>query len=418
MAIRFGFILGKEFDFIDTHGSVVNTAFKDDLPKEYRQRPAQPRMVWPGMKDDNTDHISVDLAIAWYVKKHYADVDVDFIFPGEICAERLKSNLCNFILGYDILDAMCEGEDQLAKVTHAFKTCGNIMPSWEVQEAIYMKGTYMKKCMDVGVEVAPTIFAPKESRSASGLLREIEARGWSTFLLKQSYSCGSIGLAKLHLANCKENPSILEGYFEQYADCPEYIVQEFIEGFCRNWEVRCFWFNNEFLYAIANRAAFSTVAGETEKVGIISGDEIPQEVLEHAKAIGKQALKSLPQLTTPGGHPIGMTCIRTDIGCADSPVEDKSYAHWNLRDRNYFLNEVEYGATTYFARSLKFDCIPMWAQLYVDKAREIHKKMTDCLIKSDGHRPCCPWDCPTTDSLDSPGDMTDKEDTSSHSSSD
>merc|ERR1719221_2281945 len=109
---------------------------------------------------------------------------------------------------------MCEGEDQLAKVTHAFKTCGNIMPSWEVQEAIYMKGTYMKKCMEIGVEVAPTIFAPKESRSASGLLREIEERGWSTFLLKQSYSCGSIGLAKLHLANCKENPSILEGYFE------------------------------------------------------------------------------------------------------------------------------------------------------------------------------------------------------------
>jgi len=168
-------------------------------------------------------------------------------------------------------------------------------------------------------------------------------------------------------------------YFAEYADCPEYIVQEFIEGFSRNWEVRCFWFNDEFLYAIANRAAFSTAPGE--RVGIISEEEIPKDMLEHAKVIGKQALGALPQLTTPNGQPIGMTCIRTDIGCADSPVEDKDYAHWNDCSRTFFLNEIEYGATTYFARSLKFDCIPMWAGLYASKAREIHQGLASGLVK-------------------------------------
>jgi hypothetical protein len=376
MAIRLGFILGKEFDFVDAPGSVVDTSFLDDLPSAYRERSEQPRMSWPGMTVCNKDHISVDVAIAWYMKKNYANIDVDFIFPQDITLARLQSNHCNFITGYDILDALCEGEERLSEVTNAFQNCGNIMPSWEVQEAIYMKSKYMKKAMDAGVPVAPTLFAAKESRDPALLLQQIKARGWKTFIIKQSYSCGSVGFKKLHVADCEANPKLLEEYFESYAECPEYVVQEFIEGFCRNWEVRCFWFNGEFLYAMANRAAVSTAEGES--VGIITGDDIPQDFLERAKQIGKEALKSLPQLTTPAGHPIGMTCIRTDVGCSDSPIHDKDYTHWNANSRTFFLNEIEYGGTTYFARALKFDCIPLWAQLYAKKAQEIHEKMDAC----------------------------------------
>jgi len=297
---------------------------------------------------------------------------------------------------------MCEGEKQLAEVTQAFQQCGNIMPSWEVQEAIYMKSKYMKKAIDVGVPVAPTIFAAKGSRSPETLLREIKARCWKTFIIKQSYSCGSIGFKKLQVAECEANPHILEDYFENYAECPEYVIQEFIEGFCRNWEVRCFWFNGEFLYAMANRAAVSTAEGE--KVGIISGDEIPQDFLENAKRIGKEALKALPQLATPAGHPIGMTCIRTDVGCCDSKVDDKDFTHWNECSRTFFLNEIEYGGTTYFARALKFDCIPLWAELYATKAKEIQDKMYSSeFVKVDGKQGDV-WECPTTDSSEAVSD--------------
>jgi hypothetical protein len=414
MAIRVGFILGKEFDFVDAPGSVVDTSFLDDLPSEYRKRAEQPRMSWPGMTVDNKDHISVDVAIAWYIKKNYANIDVDFIFPQDITLARLKMNVCNFITGYDILDALCEGCERLAEVENAFQKCGNIMPSWEVQEAIYLKSKYMKQAMDAGVPVAPTIFAAKGDRDPSSLLQQIKARGWKTFIIKQSYSCGSIGFKKLQVADCEGNPQILEGYFETYRECPEYVVQEFIEGFCRNWEVRCFWFNGEFLYAMANRAAVSTVEGET--VGIITGDDIPQDFLEHAKQIGRQALKSLPQLTTPAGHPIGMTCIRTDVGCSDSEVHDKDYTHWNPKSRTFFLNEIEYGGTTYFARALKFDCIPLWAQLYATKAQEIYDKINEG--KKEEHEATLKdftlAAVSTCDSLDSCA-STNKDDTSSDS---
>merc|ERR1712139_641934 len=209
----------------------------------------------------------------------------------------------------------------------------------------------------------------------------------------------SIVFKKLEVADCDANPKILEEYFETWADCPEYVVQEFIEGFCRNWEVRCFWFNGEFLYAMANRAAVSTAEGET--VGIITGDDIPQDFLEEAKRIGKEALKALPQLTTPDGHPICNTCIRTDIGCSDSPVHDKDYAHWNENSRTFFLNEIEYGGTTYFARALKFDCIPMWANLYAAKAKEIHSEMKCGKVESQTASGYLAREVSTIDTLES-----------------
>merc|ERR1719473_433246 len=115
---------------------------------------------------------------------------------------------------------MCEGAEKLEIVTHAFKACGNIMPSWEVQEAIYMK-----EAARLGVPMAPTIFATKGSREPQALLREIQARGWQHFVLKQSYGFGSAGFVKLSVAECKEKPEILKEYFKTHAECPEYVVQ-------------------------------------------------------------------------------------------------------------------------------------------------------------------------------------------------
>merc|ERR1719337_375353 len=186
--------------------------------------------------------------------------------------------------------------------------------------------------------------------------------------MKQSFMAFSLGFVKLTVKECEENPKILKDYFEEFPDCPEYVVQEAIEGFVRNWETRCFWFNGEFLYAIANKAAVSTDDGEER---IVTGDDIPPEFLENAKRIGREALKILPQLKTPDGKPVPMTLIRTDVGCSDSVVHDCN-TNWDPTKKTFFLNEIEYGGTTYFIRHLKFDAVPLWADLYATKAREIH----------------------------------------------
>merc|ERR1712193_497466 len=125
-----------------------------------------------------------------------------------------------------------------------------------------------------------------------------------------------------------------------------------------------------------------------EKVGVIPQDQIPSEFLENAKRIGKQALQALPSLTTHDGQPIGMTLIRTDIGCADSKVCDKD-THWDPDAKTFFLNEIEYGGTTYFPRVLKFDAIPMYADLYAAKALEIHEKMSASKNKNASNSDGC-----------------------------
>merc|ERR1719262_1836707 len=116
--------------------------------------------------------------------------------------------------------------------------------------------------------------------------------------MKQSYSAFALGFLKVSVAEAEKNPKILNEYFEEFADCPEFIVQEAMIGFVKNWETRCFWFNGEFLYAIANKAAVSTEDGQEY---IVTGSDIPEEFLENAKRIGREALKCLPQLTAPNG---------------------------------------------------------------------------------------------------------------------
>ena len=369
MVIRVGFIIGKEFDFVDTPDSKIDTSFLHDLPASLRVRP-RPRFNWPGMTKTSQEHVSADVAIAWYIHKYYPDIIVDFISPGDISLVRLQSNLCNFIIGYDILDAMCEGRAIVETVTHAFKLCGNIIPSWDVQESIYMKSKYMKEAIRLGVPIAPTIFAPKEIRDPLQLLKDIKIRGWQYFVIKQSYNFGSAGFIKFSVAACEENPVPLFNYFQKYENCPEFIVQEFISGFCRNWEVRCFWFNSKFQYAIANRAAVS--CGKNEENNIISEKDIPLEFLENAKRVGEQALAALPILEVHN-QPLGMTLVRTDVGCADCKVDDKD-THWDPNVKTFFLNEIEYGGTTYFCRILDFDSMPMYGELYASKAMEIFEK--------------------------------------------
>merc|ERR1719469_1705450 len=105
----------------------------------------------------------------------------------------------------------------------------------------------------------------KGKRSAEKLLKEIKDRAWRVFVLKQSESGFCLGFAKHTVEECEKDASILKCYFKDYVNCPEFIVQEAVEGFPRNWETRCFWYNGEFLYAIANMAAVSSPEG-VEKI--------------------------------------------------------------------------------------------------------------------------------------------------------
>eukprot|EP00440_Ansanella_granifera_P013420 gb/GFBE01014584.1/.p1 GENE.gb/GFBE01014584.1/~~gb/GFBE01014584.1/.p1 ORF type:complete len:448 (+),score=189.82 gb/GFBE01014584.1/:1-1344(+) len=377
--IRIGFLIGKDTDLVEDEKYVGDASYMSDMPDKYRVDPESKEYV-KNCAEGTKGFAHADVAIPWYIHKKFGDeIQVDMIFPEEITLRRLKSNLCNYVIGYDVINSIFEGQKRFKEVTKAFTDSGNIVPSYDFQDFIYIKSKYMEACMKAGVPMAPTIFAKKGKRTPAKLLAEIKERGWKTFVMKQSMMAFSLGFCKLTVEKCEQDESILSDYFNDYADCPEYVVQEAIEGFTRNWETRVFWFNGKFLYAIANKAAVSTEDG---KEVIVTGDDIPAEFLENAKRIGEQALKILPQLKTPTGQPIDMTLIRTDIGCSDSQIFDKN-TNWDPNAKTFFLNEIEYGGTTYFIRHLKEDWIPRWGELYLNKSKEIFDKMSEAKAKED-----------------------------------
>jgi len=355
-----------------------DSSFLADLPDKYRVDPESHEYLMdcePGTKGQ----AHTDVAIAWYIKKHYDNIEVDIITPEEITLKRLKSNTFNFTMGYNAVNISVENNSKGAKKMQAFQKCGNIFPTWEVEDYILYKSKYMKACMDAGVPMAPTLFAFKGKRNPAQLLKQIKERGWQKFVMKQSESGFCLGFLKLSVEDCEKDPSILANYFKDYAKCPEFIVQEAIEGFTRNWETRCFWYNGEFLYAIANMAAVSTEDG-AEK--IVTGDDIPAEFLENAKKIGQEAIKALPELKVPTGQSVPMILVRTDIGCSDSPLQDKN-TNWDPNGKTFFLNEIEPSSTTYFTRHLKFDCMPLYGRLYAETALAAYAEMQKGPVKKE-----------------------------------
>jgi len=353
-----------------------DASFLADLPDDYRVDPESHEYLMdcePGTKG----FAQADVAIAWYIKKNNPDIEVDIITPNEITLARLQTNAFNFTLGYNAVNISVENNSDGPRKLKAFKKCGNILPTWEVEDFILYKSKYMQACMDAGVPMAPTIFAFKGKRSPAELMQQIKARGWKSFVMKQSESGFSLGFFKISVDACEKDPKILKQYFKDWAHCPEFIVQEAIDGFTRNWETRCFWYNGKFLYAIANMAAVSTADGAER---IISGDDIPSEFLENAKKIGREAIKALPELKAPTGQPVPMIMMRTDIGCSDSRIHDKD-TNWDPKAKTFFLNEIEPSSTTYFVRHLKFDCIPLYGKLYADTARKVHRRMQEGPVK-------------------------------------
>jgi hypothetical protein len=374
--IRVGFICGKDTDFVEHPGwgpKYVDiggdVSFLKDFPDKWRVDPKSHEYLMdcdPGTKGQ----AHCDTALAWWIHKNCKDIQVDVITPEELTLKRLKSNHLNFTMGYNAVNISVENNASGPAKMQAFKKSTNLYPTWSFEDFILYKSKYMKKCMAAGVPMAPTIFAMKGKRSPTQLLKQIKVRGWKTFVMKQSESGFCLGFCKHTVEACEKDPKILQTYFKDYAHQTEFIVQEAIEGFTRNWETRCFWFNGKFLYAIANMAAVST---KNAKEKIVTGDDIPKEFLENAKRIGAQAVKCIPELKTANGNLVGNVLVRTDIGCSDSQIYDKD-TNWDPKKKTFFLNEIEPSSTTYFVRWLKFDCIPMYGRLYAKKAREIYKK--------------------------------------------
>ena len=139
--IRVGWLVGKDNDLVFPEPKYKgDVSLYQDIPKEYLVH-KETNEYLTGDQPWESGAVHVDVAIPWYIHKKHKDIDIDIILPADISLERLQSNDVNYIIGYDLINCFFEHNynQRIKKVKHALKNCGNIWPTFEFQEHIYLK---------------------------------------------------------------------------------------------------------------------------------------------------------------------------------------------------------------------------------------------------------------------------------------
>jgi hypothetical protein len=351
--VRLGFIVGKD---TDDDNIKYNKNFYKSLKYEY----------------PNDGNVNVDSAIPYYISKKW-NVDVDVIVPEEITLQRLKQNDINFLLGYDLVTEFNNDPIQYKKIKKIFELASSkVWPRWKTQNFIYNKGDYAKFLEKNNIPVAPSIQVkriPKSKASLTTLVNKLKSTGWESIIAKPELSAWSIGIEKIDTRDLTVD-RLLE-YFNEYGDYPRFIFQQALRGFSKKWEIRLFYLNGKFKYAIGNKAVIAT--GNKE----IVTNSPPKADLDRVVRLGNKIIKMFPK-TKIGLRTIEPTMVRMDFGCC---------LNNSLNSKDYFLNEIENQAANYFTKHLKFDVVPDYGKAFIKTTEQVlNRKITPTSAKRSNRK--------------------------------
>ena len=344
---RIGFIIGKDCEDPVKKKTLKKLSY---VPDDYRC---------------DGENIDVDVAIPFWISRHY-DVDVDIIdtVDGDLSEKRLKSNDLNFCIGFDVItgdwfkhyDATLP---TLARKIFKRSKQNKIYPPWKLQDFVYKKGPYLKKFEKAGIPIAPTMLIRSTGKfdlaRSKRILNRIKKQGWGDFISKPEMGAGSVGFQKFDAE--KVTPAEFLKYLKKYyKDFPGFILQQAMKGFYKFWEIRIWWYNGKFAYAIANKA--KVVTGTKEKIS----KRPPKAIIDQCRKIGKRIFPLLPKLKGKDGKDHPPVMIRTDFGCCQGNSMDKT---------KYFLNEFELQAANYFARHTPFPVVEKGSKAFVKTFEEM-----------------------------------------------
>ena len=275
--MRIGFIVGKDDE-------IYNDEYLYNLtPKKYL----------------SYDNLNTDVAICMVIKDSYPNVTVDIILPKDIKLDRLKKNDVNFILGYDCINQII-GEPYVRRFSgkkgykELYSIYSNklskIFPPIDFLEFIWNKHTYLEKMNKKKIPITPTITI--KDLNYQKLLGSIQRKGWKNFIIKPVGGTIAIGVETLCSDKCLKDPTILQNYFNEYKDIYNiFLIQEKITGFKKYGEIKMYWINGEYSYAVNTSAG--TLNDDVEyNVSIVKN----KKVLDECIKIGKDTLSALPKI--------------------------------------------------------------------------------------------------------------------------
>jgi hypothetical protein len=357
--------------------------------------PGIPEEQWvkdgAGKKKDEMVHS--DVAIWWYLKQNYKNVEPVLIEPPNVTKEILEANDINFLLGWDAVSAHIDefagaqfDDDTVCEPGFAEKMkellrapSSKCWPPAPAQDLINMKA-YIKVAEEKGILVPPTIVCEKpEMRSAEALIPMIQERGWKALITKPVPSSWSAGLECYDsVKDLAKDPTDLTQYFDQQKDAKVILAQECISGMEKYPETRVYWFGDEFMYSVAN-IKNGQITDSPESFAYADGSgTLDEKYWKPAKELGELVKKEvLPELRGFNGQKLSCSypwLMRIDIGMHDKGLTDKVISEkWEKGKIVRFLNEVESGPTMYLDARFKHpvDWISFYAQKCVETAYEV-----------------------------------------------
>jgi hypothetical protein len=341
--MRIGFIVGKDDEIY-----LGEDGLYDITPNKYIQN----------------GELHTDVAIAMTIKKSYPDITVDIILPKDISVERLKKNAVNFILGYDCINQLSNepyirkfagpsGYNKLRAI-YANKN-SKVFPPIEFLDFIWSKDKYLDAFNKKKIPITPTITV--STFNISKIIQSIQKRGWESFIIKPVGGTVAIGVKMFKLTECLKDPLIIKEYFDtNKISYDKFLIQELITGFRKHGEIKMFWINGEYSYAV------NTVDRGPDNYTVKFVKD--KKILEECKNIGAMVVGALPDIKV-GNTKIKPAMVRTDFTCC---LENKKHI-----PTNYFLNEVEHQDAGSYVNNenIKYPYVQVMADTYVKKAHEL-----------------------------------------------
>ena len=360
---------------------MVNIVFlvgkeSDEYPKKYNDKKAPKWLKHEAtnfktfINDDKT--VPSDVAMAMYLSYKHPKDFITCLFGFNVNKKQLDRFDVVFVI-YDPIEVFhCGGHEKtcpqdskkferILKETTAF-----VYPYPEFHKYIIVKPSYYKDLNRAGIPVAPffKITPHNVINNITKFRNNVKKRGWNGIIVKPSYAGYSIGIKVFKKFDRTLNKTIIN-YFkklEKYG-FPNVTIQEFVESFGTNFEIRTYWINGKYTNSIGT---LTEAVGHGDGLPITDintfkseGGSLPDHIKSKLKKLGSYVLKALPRYPIP--HPM----VRIDFGCC---------IHNNSCDDTYFVNEVETMAANLLPKDTNYKIVEKLADAVYTFSKKVKNK--------------------------------------------
>jgi hypothetical protein len=357
------FLVGKQTDY---------------HPKKYTSRSAPKWMKeeldnFEDFVDEDEEMVPSDVAMAMYLSYKHPKDEIDCMFGDKVKSTKVLNEYDVVYVIYDMTEVFNCGErktcpietkklERMLKATTAF-----VFPYPDYHKYIVDKPKYYADLKRANIPVVPFFRdTPTKVLSNVKAFREkIEKKGWEGVIIKPSYAGYSSGIKVFkHFSRTKDSTIKTSMQKLKKLGFPAFTVAEFVPTFGKHFEIRTYWINGKYAYAVATLTEAVGKAGglsvSDEDTFKSEGGKLPDALKTQLKASGREVIKALPQYQY--GHPI----MRIDFGCCIKTSKEC--------EASYFVNEVETMAANLLPEGTKFPVIEKVGNALYTYAKKVKGK--------------------------------------------